>query len=147
MAAVGRLSIRPSKLASEDLPELDSPQMARRNGRSRRCCVRRSARTAEESFEPGGIALSNMLRASVSSATIRPVSGWSDTTSTSLGLPLQAASIYQGNAPRRWLTSLSLRSAVMHRLPGENAQRRAGDLVIAERLDARVRPSSPFLFC
>src|SRR5262245_61242261 len=80
MAAVGRLSIRPSRLASEDLPELDSPQMARRSGRSRRCCVRRSARTAGNSFEPGRIALSSILRASFNSATIRLVRGWSDTT-------------------------------------------------------------------
>jgi hypothetical protein len=86
MAAVGRLSIRPSRLASDDLPELDSPQMARRSGRARRCCVRRSARTAGNSFEPGEIVLSSMVRASFSSATIRPVSGWSDTTGTRLEL-------------------------------------------------------------
>src|SRR5215470_6546192 len=86
MAAVGRLSIRPNRLASEDLPELDSPQMARRNGLTRRCCVRRRARTAGNSFEPGGIVLSSMARASFSSATIRPVSGWSDTTRTRLEL-------------------------------------------------------------
>src|SRR5262245_56638727 len=105
MAAVGRLSIRPSRLASEDLPELDSPQTARRSGRSSRCCVRLSARTAGNSFEPGGIALSNMLRASVSSATIRPVSGWSDTMrtsfwGTSLGLSFASVSNYQGKATR-----------------------------------------------
>jgi hypothetical protein len=86
MAAVGRLSIRPSRLASEDLPELDSPQMARRSGRARRCCVRRRARTAGNSFEPGGIVLSSMACASFSSVTIRPVSGWSDTTGTRLEL-------------------------------------------------------------
>src|SRR5882672_7083854 len=101
IAAVGKLSIRPSRLASEDLPELDSPQMARRSGRSRRCCVRRNARTAGNSFEPGGIALSSMFRASFSSARIRPVSGWSDTTGTSSGgLTWQAPSNYQGNATR-----------------------------------------------
>ena len=75
MAAVGRLSIRPSRLASEDLPELDSPADGEGAAAwSRRCmCACRRARP--------GTALSRAewpfpawLRAACSSATIRPVS-------------------------------------------------------------------------
>src|SRR5215813_8481084 len=79
IAAVGRLSIPPSRFASEDLPELYSPQIARRSGRLRRCSMRMSARTAGNSLDVGESARSSLLRASFNSARIRLVSGWSDT--------------------------------------------------------------------
>src|SRR5262245_41171984 len=43
--AVGRLSLRSNRLASEDLPELNSPAMATRNGRASRASRRPKART------------------------------------------------------------------------------------------------------
>src|SRR5262245_8442428 len=87
IAAVGRLSIPPSKFAREDLPELYSPQIARRSGRLRRCSMRMNARTAGNSLDLGESALSSLLRASCNSATIRLVSGWSDTLDTSAPFP------------------------------------------------------------
>src|SRR5947209_8676625 len=80
IAAVGRLSIPPSRFASEDLPELYSQQIARRSGRLSRCSMRINARTAGNNLDPGESACSSLLRASLNSATIRLVSGWSDTT-------------------------------------------------------------------
>src|SRR5262245_36733839 len=113
IAAVGRLSILPSRLAREDLPELTSPQMARRSGRSRRRPMRCKARMPGNSFDPGEIALSSRFRACLSSATILPVSGWSDSTDTGPEAP-PAPPVRRSHAPRH-----ARRSPTMRRAPVE----------------------------
>ena len=59
ITAVGRLSTPASKLASEDLPELNSPMMAIRSGRSKRRSMRSNARVAGISNGPAEVALSS----------------------------------------------------------------------------------------
>ena len=78
ITAVGKLSILASRFASEDFPELNSPVIARRSGRSKRRSVRRNARIVGASADPGEITVSSLRLACFSSATILLVGSCSD---------------------------------------------------------------------
>src|SRR5262245_28236719 len=69
MIAVGRLSMPASRLASDDLPELISPRIAIRSGRSSRASVRDSARIAQDSRSSGDAARSRLRRACLKFST------------------------------------------------------------------------------